>query len=452
MRCRSRAVVRNGSWSTACLLCVTIIAAGCLPIPVSTVPLHPREERRIAVESAQSEKYGTFSSPVFDTSGALLAAYDSGSGLVWIFHSTDLTPVNSLQPTRRPRRLSFSPGGHFLVIETHQGWVDDYLRGRPSLSRVDIDSPEAVRDDIQRAEVWNLRTGQTISDLSCDAVETSEPEGGWLWARRWAITPGYRSSALLEGHFSADETEFSVLCWNGVQQRWDSRTWERLESLPPPPFWGALMRRETAKSLAGNDTASRSADGRIAVLRVREKSFGFGTTYIWDRKASQAQRLPGECAARLQPVYALSSDGSRIVVVCNKGLGYSIRAWGLGSGQEIPLRDVDFGLLRGAPIIRGEGVALSPDGRYLAVALLNLTEALVVTPLPTPLGISRSDLRLWSLEEGRELVSVPIDDLVVHGDYFRGVDLAFSPDSATLAVAGRRFRIYRLSDLGAGPQ
>ena len=438
------------SWLTACLLCVTIAAAGCVPIPVSSVALHARAERRIAVESAPSENQGTFSSPVFDASGALLAVYDSGSNRVRILRGSDLTAIDSLKPTRWPRRLSFSPGGHFLVIETHQGWVDDYLSGRPAPARIDIDSPAAVRDDIQRVEIWNLRTGETIPDLSCDAVETTAPKGGWLWAQKWAITPGYRSSALLEGHFSADETVFSVLCWNGVQQRWDTRHWERLESLPPPPFWNALMGLETAKSLAGNDAASRSADGRMAILRVREKNLGFGTTYLWDRKEFQARKLHGECEARLQPVYALSSDETRIVVVCNKGLGYSIRAWNLGSGLEIPLRDADFGLTRGAPTIRGEGVALSPDGHYLAAALLNLAEALVVTPVPAPIGISRSDLRLWNLEEGRELTSVPIDDLVVHADYFRGVDLAFSPDNETLVVAGRRLRIYRLSELGAG--
>jgi len=174
--------------------------------------------------------------------------------------------------------LSFSPGGNFLVIEAQQGWVDDYLSNKGSSPfRVYIDSPEAVRDDIQRTEIWNLRTGQAI--------------------------PGYLSSALLEAHFSADEKEFSILCWDRVQQRWDSLTWKRLESIPPPVFWNSLMGLMTAKWLAGNGTASRSVDGRIVVLRVREKSFGFGTIYIWDRNSSQTHKLPGECASTLQPVY-----------------------------------------------------------------------------------------------------------------------------------------------------
>ena len=74
----------------------------------------------------------------------------------------------------------------------------------------------------------------------------------------------------------------------------------------------------------------------------------------------------------------------------------------------------------------------------------------MVSRLPAPLGISRSDLRFWSLEDGRELVSVPLDDFVFHADYFRGVDLAISPDSTKMAVGGRQLRIYRISDLATG--
>jgi hypothetical protein len=154
-----------------------------------------------------------------------------------------------------------------------------------------------------------------------------------------------------------------MLCWDGVTQRWGARGWGRLENIPSPLFWRELMSLESARSLTGNDVASRSADGRIAVLRVRQKSIGFGTTYIWDRTKSHGEQVPGECAARLQPVYALASDGRRVVLVCNKGLGYMIRVWDLGLGHEIALEGTDFGIARGAPIIRSEGIALAPDSR-----------------------------------------------------------------------------------------
>jgi len=405
------------------------------------------------VESALAENYGTFSCPAFDASGEFLAVYDSGADLVRILRSADLSTVNSLKPTRWPRRLSFSPAGNFLLIETHQGWLDDFLHRKPATSgQVAIDSPEAFKDNIQRLEVWDLQTGQTTSDLSCDAVVTSEPVGGWLWARNWAITPGYRSSALLEAHFSADEKELSALCWDGVEQRWDSSTWERLENIPAPPFWDAVMGLSTARWLAENDITSQSADGRIVLLRVREKDFGFASLYLWDRQSTQSLPLPGECASRLQPAYALSRDGSTVVAACNKDLGYAMRAWDLDSGQELPLKDAKFGLAGGVPTIRGEGVAVSPDGQYLAVALLGQMEALLANVLLVPATLSRSDLRLWDLETGRELVTLPIDELESGTTYFRGVDLAFSPDGKTLAVAGRCLRIYRITDLDTPPQ
>lgn len=424
--------------------------AGCVPVPVSTVPLYPREERPVVVESALVENYGIFSVPAFDTNGNLLAVYDSGSNLVKILRSADLKLIDSFKPLRRPRRLSFSPSSRYLVIEAHQGWVDDFLSGKgTSTSHVDIDSPEAIKDNIQRAEVFDLHTGQTISNLACDAVVTSEPEGGWLWARRWAITPGYRSSVLLEAHFSVDETEFTVLCWNGVQQRWNSRTWQRLDDVPPPPFWDPVMGLGTVKWLAKKDPASGSADGQFVLLQVREKHCGFPAINIWDRNTSQTLRLPGACANRLQPIYALSRDGNRIVVACNKDLGYAVQVWDLGLGEELPLEDAKFGLIDGIPTLRSEGVALSPDGRYLAVALLGQMEYLLPNLLLIPAGISRSDLRVWDLMEGTAPVTVPIDELEGGTTFFRGVELTFSPDSQTLVVAGRRLRLYQMRDLAA---
>jgi WD40 repeat protein len=440
--------MRIESRSAAWLVILILATTGCVPVPVSTVPLHPRQERPVSAESVTSPNSGIYSALAFDASGTLLAAYDSGEDRVRILRGADLTTARSLEPSRWPRRLGFSPGGGFLVIETHQGWVEDFLRTGTSWPGAPIDSAAAFLDDIQRVEVWNLRTGQTTPNLSCDAVGVSEPVGGWLWAKNMAIAPGYRSSAILAAHFSADERIFSVLCWNGVRQRWDSGTWTRLADIPPPPFWNDLMGLTTASWLAQDAAASQSADGRIAILRVREKSIGFPTTYLWDQGTTLARPLPGDCATRLQPVQALSRDGNRIVAVCNKGIGHAIRAWDLAVGREFPLRDAEFGFSRGAPVVRGAGVALSPDGRHVAVALLEQVEALVAGPLPTAgFAISRSDLRFWSLDSGKELVALSLDDMVVAGDYFRGVDLAISPDSAMLAVGGRRIRLYRMNDL-----
>ena len=127
-----------------------------------------------------------------------------------------------------------------------------------------------------------------------------------------------------------------------------------------------------------------------------------------------------------------------------------IRVWELDSGKEISLDDAAFCLAGGLPAITGGGVALSPDGRYLAIALLGQMEALLPNVLLIPAGIARSDLRLWDVDKGEELVTIPIDDLVASTGYFGGVDLAFSPDNTLLAVSGRQLRIYRMRDLIPG--
>jgi WD40 repeat protein len=408
-----------------------------VPIPYPTVILQPRSERPFVLESAESEKGGFFSSPVFDPSGEFLAVYDSGSEMVRIFRVFDMTTINAIKPTRWPRRLSFSPGGRYLVMEGWQGWMEDHLRGKPSFystPRVAIDSPEAIEDNVQRIEVWDLRTGRTVPDLACDAEETVQPQAGWLWARKWAITPGARNSGLLEAHFSGDETELSALCWNGVQQRWDSQTWERLESIPPPPFWNALTPDHTV--------SGRSVDGRFVVFR----SLGFRTASIWDRNTSQVRPIQGDCSTLALPHHLLSGDGGRIVLICSKGLGFSIRVWDLGSGKEIPLNHAGFSALRGGDqFLDPQSVAMSPDGRFVAGAL-PLTAVFI-----GPGEIKNFDLKLWSLDQEQEPATVPIDELY-SWNYKGYQSIAFTPDSSMLVVCGTKLRIYRVSDLVTVPQ
>lgn len=446
--------MRLRSISSACLVGVCFAVSGCVPVPTSTVPLQHRETCPVAAQSEKAENGGDFSAVVFDRSGSLVAAYDSGSDRVRIFRASDLREINSLKPARRPRRLSFSPTGRFLVIEAQAGWIEEHLEGRPSgaksdSSHVSIDSPEAVRDNIQRVEIWELSTGRTVNDLACDDSETSDPQGGWLWAKNWAIVPGYRTAPIIGSHFSQDESEFSILCWNGVRQRWDTRTWSRRDNLPAPEFWSGLMNHMPAMLLADEGVSCVSADGRVVAFRVRERAFGFGTAFTWDLNSGLAQRIPGDAPVHALPVSGLSADGKRLATICGKGLGHSIRVWDLGVGREMKLENADFNLGRGGAEIRSQGVALSSDGHYLAASLLAQSEALVVTPLPGVAGfLTRSDLRVWNVDEGRELVSVPIDDVVGEANYFHGVDLAFSPDGSLLALAGRQIRIYRMSDLG----
>ncbi|AKC81576.1 hypothetical protein IMCC26134_00140 [Verrucomicrobia bacterium IMCC26134] len=423
-------------------LAASFVCTACVPFHVSGVALHTRDVRPVVVESVKAENYGAFSCPAFDREGKRLAVYDSGLNRLRILRSADLAELASLEPARRPRRLGFSPSGRFLVIEAHPGWIDDYLGGKGiGAPRAAIDSPAALRDDIQRATIWDLKTGRMIADLCSDTISTRPPQGGWLWARRWAIVPGYRSAALLEAHFSPDETEFSLLAWNGVRQRWDVRTWMRLADLPPPVFWAGLHASAPA-------SATRSADGRWILLQ----SPGFPTLYLWDTRTDDLRPLMKEHLTRL-PVQAISSDGRRVVVVGNQGMSPVVRSWGFLEEKERPLEELKFGLMQGHPRLRGEGVALSPDGQFLAAALLDQEVAMFATILITGFELTRSDLCLWRVDDGRLLVTVSLEDLsegMATGP-LQGLDLVFSPDGTTLAVCGRMVRIYRVSELVRSP-
>jgi hypothetical protein len=70
---------------------MTLSMLGCLPVPVSVVPLHPRQVRPIKLESAQSESKEAFSCPAFDKAGERIAVYDSGANQIMIARSSDLT-------------------------------------------------------------------------------------------------------------------------------------------------------------------------------------------------------------------------------------------------------------------------------------------------------------------------------------------------------------------------
>ena len=78
----------------------------------------------------------------------------------------------------------------------------------------------------------------------------------------------------------------------------------------------------------------------------------------------------------------------------------------------------------------------------MAVALLQQMEDLLPNVLLVTAVIARSDLRLWDVESGKELVTLPVDDLVASpSSEIRDVDLAFSPDSRSLLVAGSKLRV-----------
>jgi WD40 repeat protein len=403
-------------------ICAILAITGCVPVPINTVPLHFREDRPVTVESAPLEN-GAYALPTFDSTGNRLAVYDSGSDSVKVLRSSDLSLLSEVKPKNRPVRLYFSPRNNFLIIQT--------------LLKSSIGSVRnSMAWEYERVEVWDLKNGRLILNTGCTSVPY-----------------------LLESYFSADEAKFSILCENGMQQCWETTSWQSIENLPRPHFWGEIL--STNEAVKSRYTKARSSmDGRFIALRFfLERSSGSNyKSYItrWDRNTGLAHEIPfgcrygqlfGCCDFEDLPFQSLSNDGNRIAVICAPRGGYSIRVWDYSSGKEVDLEDARFGIFSGPhsqPHV--EGVALSPDGRYLAVAVLNLDKALLVTPFLVGIPLSRSDLRLYSLDQHRELIAIPIEKLL-----YNGIDVTFSADSSMLAVAGKRLRIYRLKDLITKP-
>ena len=401
-------------------LCAILAITGCVPVPVNTVPFHFREDRPVAVESAPLEN-GAYALPTFDSTGNRLAVYDSGSESVKVLRSSDLSLLSEVKPENRPVRLYFSPQNNFIIIQT-------LLKS----SIVSVRNSRAWEHE--RVEVWDLKNGRLILNTGCTGVPH-----------------------VLESQFSADEAKFSILCENGTQQCWETKSWQTIKNLPPPHFWEEIV--PAGEPVEGRYTkARRSNDGRFIALQfyLLKASDSNYTSYItrWDRNTSLASKIPFDCRHdQFLPFQSLSSDGNRIAVICLKSGGLSMRVWDYSSGKEVPLDDARVGILSGAGIdvqIREEGVALSPDGRYLAVALLNLDKMLLGSPFVLlgipPMVLHRSDFRLYSLEQGRELIAMPIENLL-----YKGIDITFSPDSSMLAIADKRLRIYRLKDLITKP-
>jgi WD40 repeat protein len=424
---------------------------GCVmvPVPVSTDLRHPRASRAIAVEISAPTPRGAYSAPAFDPSGERLAVFDSSTHDIQVRRTDDLSLVASVKPDRWARRLTFSPSGRFLIAETHVAWMDDHIRSFDEGRDWDLRDRE-YQDNIQQAEVWALDSSQRLAALSCDGVQTSEPQHGWLWAREKTLLPGFRTSALLAARFTSDESKFEAHCWTGVTQRWDTTSWTRLPDLPATPTWTGVMPRLHPGLLVDNGGTASSADGSTLIVRALEPGPSNRTAYLWPPSKSTHRRWPSGCALTELPVQSLSKDGRWAAALCNSGLGSAVNVWETGRDQDRPVAGADFGLMKGGALIRSAGVALSPDGRYLAVAVLSASQWMVITPLPGLVGaVEHSDLRLWRLSDDAEIVSMPVDDLIGSASHFRGVDIAISPATDRLAVAGRKLRLYRMVDLDA---
>src|SRR5262249_36336889 len=138
-----------------------------------------------------------------------------------------------------------------------------------------------------------------------------------------------------------------------------------------------------------------------------------GGISVWEAGTGRLQFRAAGSISRVNSV-AFSADGTLLA----SGGHYDGKLWEVHSGREI-LRMIphDRDCLR---------LAFSPDGRRLAASLLCYREVLAED--------ERSEVRLWSIEDGRGIRSL-------RGLTARVEKLAFSPDGRSLAALSQDWRV-----------
>jgi RNA polymerase sigma factor (sigma-70 family) len=145
--------------------------------------------------------------------------------------------------------------------------------------------------------------------------------------------------------------------------------------------------------------------------------------WLWSRQAFLVAEVPtgrklGTVSLGAGQPYraALAPGGKAVAAMMNEGIKHSIRVWDVATGTERRLLEPRYG---------AEAMAFSPDGKLLAVG-----------------GGMDEALRIWDVTAGRLLHQIG-----KRTDY----DLAFSPDSKTLA-AWCDDRVVRLWDTASGKE
>lgn len=402
-----------------------LTASGCAPIPVNTVPLHLRDKRPIVYETPPS-KNGYYSFITFHPDGKKLAFYDSENQSIKILSVDNFVQTKEFKTKNSPVSMRFSPLGKFIVAETV------LKSGYPFVSRQA--STNYSKWEEKRVEIIDFNTGNISINTRCDA-----------------------QFPFIGHYFSHDELEFSLLCGNGEQQNWEVPTWKRKNNTLLPSFFekeGVISKtnqKENDQKIDPKSTYSKD-DRYIAIsyskLDPGKEVKGFRdmkNIAIYDRNTSLYSIISPECQAVTIAENGFSNDGRKVAILCKENISSSVEIWRNEDEKTIPEKKFVFGYNAGLGTIRPEGVALSPDGKHVAIAILGMVEALLVHPLvlfAPPLGMTRSDLRVYSMDKDRELVAISIEKMLENGP-----DLAFSPDGSLLALADKTIRIYKTNDL-----
>ncbi|MFN8418572.1 MAG: protein kinase [Anaerolineae bacterium] len=368
-----------------------------------------------AVQQIGTAGKGTLDSVAYSSQGDI--AISGGFGIT-LYPRSNGTPLQLEGPTALVGRIAFSPDATMLASVDKDGaiWQFEIPSGKQmrkvgqytgEMQAVAF-SPDSKRlatgglDQIVR--VWDAATGDLIRELVGHQgrpwAVAFAPDGNLLASagadnvvRLWNVSTGAQIG-LLSGHtnfvfdldFSPDGTHIVSGSRDATVRVWEVATQnEVLQMLHDADVWAVHYTPD------GSQIISASWDATIRV---------------WDANSgAEIHRFTGH-NGRIN--YAtVTTDGSRILSV---GYDGTLRAWQISTGQSQTL-------LEGYSATY-YGVDISPDGSMVAAA--SWDRHAHVWDLTTGTKISDSQAELAGL----------------------GFDVAFSPDSSTLAFVGGGDKIY----------
>jgi WD40 repeat protein len=326
-----------------------------------------------------------------------VVAFGSDDGTICLFDpASGRSVAPSADPPNAVGRLRFSPDGKTLY-----GWAGDWLAW---------DLPKkGVAGGIQRRVTstnWTSR-GALSADgkWTTDSLEVRDAATGQL---RYCL-PDQAFNKLLWSDFTPDSKAIVAGRYYGTLRAWDLATGKELLRLPGHS--------------GGRCSHAFSADGRVLVTGADGDNLRESPVRVYDLAARKelGKFHPGLGVAAV----AVSADGRRVAAATTANWGGKPDAleiaivWEVASGKVLALVPQHG---------RGGFVALSPDGRTLAVA-----------------ADGRQDVRVWEVASERKRFHFRHDGTIT--------GLAFSPDGRTLAVASKEAPIYLWDVTGelAGP-
>lgn len=393
---------------------------------------------------------------------------------------------------------AFSPDGRTLVIKqsydlyvwdaatgkelrTIKGpptkpWGRGWLAFTPDGKAVAVTSHENQEPRAARIHIIDFESGKTIRDFSADSLSVLEfafsPDGKLMasggydhdndnyFARLWDVETGTELRRFMHGKqgygiaslaFSPDGKTLATLGTQaGVLLRlFDVDTGKLRRAFPKDtgvrPDRGSVAFSPDGKTVAAAGSSIRlydvaTGEERLCIDR-RASNLHFtdggkaltaaasGAIYRWD--SATGKSLTPEAADSVVDQILVSPDGSRVVTRGQNSDGY---IWDGASGK----------LLRRIPVAYNHGLAISPDGRFLAWTLgdYNVQFKDPQEPLSTFYG---SRIRLYDLAADKFVDRFPA---------FKGSaqDLAFTNDGKKLVTVDGHGGMVRTWDFEAAKE